>query len=256
MFEIDKIQFGQFLSEQRKKKGFTQKDLAQKLYLSDKAVSKWERGLSMPDISLLMPLSDILEVSVVELLEGRIIENDTEMDTTEVEALVKKALAFSEETPEIRNARRKKNGIYFGGCILIAGLELLVFHLFGWKILNQMENATFVILPLAAIFGLYFWVFAKEKLPTFYDENQICFYTDGIFKINMPGLHFNNSNWPYILRGLKVWTATTMVCYPFMSVIVSYLIPKQWEQVGMAFIYIVALGSLFVSIYVLGKKHE
>lgn len=44
MFEIDKKKFGAFLSQLRKEKGYTQKDLAQKLFLSDKAVSKWETG--------------------------------------------------------------------------------------------------------------------------------------------------------------------------------------------------------------------
>lgn len=44
MFEIDKTQFGEFLASQRKRKGYTQKELAQKLFISDKAVSKWERG--------------------------------------------------------------------------------------------------------------------------------------------------------------------------------------------------------------------
>lgn len=47
MFEIDKKQFGNFLSAQRKARGLTQKELASKLFLSDKAVSKWERGLSL-----------------------------------------------------------------------------------------------------------------------------------------------------------------------------------------------------------------
>ena len=45
MFEIDKTQFGEFLASQRKRKGYTQKELAQKLFISDKAVSKWERGV-------------------------------------------------------------------------------------------------------------------------------------------------------------------------------------------------------------------
>ena len=46
MFEIDKVQFGAFLLELRKEKGYTQKQLAEKLFVSDKAVSKWERGVS------------------------------------------------------------------------------------------------------------------------------------------------------------------------------------------------------------------
>ena len=46
MYEIDKEKFGTFLSQLRREKGMTQKDLAEKLFVSDKAVSKWERGLS------------------------------------------------------------------------------------------------------------------------------------------------------------------------------------------------------------------
>ncbi len=52
MFEIDKVKFGNFLSARRKEKGMTQKELAGQLFLSDKAISKWERGQSLPDISL------------------------------------------------------------------------------------------------------------------------------------------------------------------------------------------------------------
>lgn len=48
MSEIDKAAFGEFLLELRKEKGYTQKDLAEKLFVSDKAVSKWERALSLP----------------------------------------------------------------------------------------------------------------------------------------------------------------------------------------------------------------
>ena len=81
MFEIDKEAFGAFLAEQRKAKGYTQKTLAEKLFVSDKAVSKWERGLSMPDISLLAPLSDILGISVTELLEGKKIDSASSIKT-------------------------------------------------------------------------------------------------------------------------------------------------------------------------------
>jgi len=68
MQTINNEEFGQFLTKLRKEKGLTQKQLAEQLYLSDKAVSKWERGLSLPDISLLMPLAKILGVTTTELL--------------------------------------------------------------------------------------------------------------------------------------------------------------------------------------------
>ena len=116
MFEIDKEAFGAFLAEQRKAKGYTQKTLAEKLFVSDKAVSKWERGLSMPDISLLAPLSDILGISVTELLEGKKIDSASSIKTEEVETIVKKRWRF-------RKKRRKKRGRgkegteLFSGCV-------------------------------------------------------------------------------------------------------------------------------------------
>ena len=70
MYELNKIAFGSFLAQLRREKGMTQKELAACLYVSDKAVSKWERGLSVPDISLLVPLAEQLNVTVAELLQG------------------------------------------------------------------------------------------------------------------------------------------------------------------------------------------
>lgn len=67
---------GKFISELRKEKGMTQKDLAEKLSVTDKAVSKWETGRSAPDIALLISLSEILGVTVIEILNGKKIEKE------------------------------------------------------------------------------------------------------------------------------------------------------------------------------------
>lgn len=61
---------GKFIANLRKEKKLTQKDLADKLGITDRAVSKWERGICMPDISLLSDLSVILNISIAELLNG------------------------------------------------------------------------------------------------------------------------------------------------------------------------------------------
>lgn len=61
---------GDIISEARKRKNLTQKELAAKLLVSDKAISKWERGLCFPDITFLIPLSEILDISLYELLSG------------------------------------------------------------------------------------------------------------------------------------------------------------------------------------------
>ena len=59
----------------REKKGYTQKQLAERLMVSDKAVSKWESGRGLPDISLIEPLAKNLGISVAELLSGECIQN-------------------------------------------------------------------------------------------------------------------------------------------------------------------------------------
>lgn len=76
MYEMDKAAFGAFLAGLRKQKGMTQKELASRLFVSDKAVSKWERGLSIPDVTLLEPLAEQLEVTVTELLRARRMEKE------------------------------------------------------------------------------------------------------------------------------------------------------------------------------------
>ena len=67
---MDAQKTGKIISIKRKSMNMTQGELAKKLHITDKAVSKWERGLSFPDISLLIPLSEILNMSLYDLLKG------------------------------------------------------------------------------------------------------------------------------------------------------------------------------------------
>ena len=81
---IDKI--GKFISERRKAKKLTQEKLAEKLNISDRAISKWERGICLPDASIMIPLCKILDISVNELLRGKIMkEKDNNTDDLLVE---------------------------------------------------------------------------------------------------------------------------------------------------------------------------
>lgn len=73
---MDNLKFGIFLAQCRKDKGWTQKDLAERLNVTDKAVSKWERGLGFPDIKLIEPLAGLLEVTVLELMRSEYIEEE------------------------------------------------------------------------------------------------------------------------------------------------------------------------------------
>ncbi len=67
---MDQIKIGRFIAECRKNVNLTQMQLAEKLGITDKAISKWERGIAMPDSSIMLELCDILSISVNELLSG------------------------------------------------------------------------------------------------------------------------------------------------------------------------------------------
>lgn len=67
---MDVKKFGSFIASVRKEQQMTQAELAQKLQVTDKAVSKWERGLGFPDINTIEPLADALGVSVLEIMKS------------------------------------------------------------------------------------------------------------------------------------------------------------------------------------------
>ena len=71
---MNQIKIGRFIAECRKKANLTQMQLAEKLGITDKAISKWERGMAMPDTSIMLELCDILSISVNELISGEKID--------------------------------------------------------------------------------------------------------------------------------------------------------------------------------------
>ena len=70
---MNQIKIGRFIAERRKKKNITQSQLAEKLNVTDRAVSKWETGKSLPDSSIMIELCSILKISVNDLLSGEIV---------------------------------------------------------------------------------------------------------------------------------------------------------------------------------------
>lgn len=67
---MDQVKVGKFIQKMRKEQSLTQRELAEKLNISDKTVSKWETGNGLPDVGLMMPLCELLHISVNELLSG------------------------------------------------------------------------------------------------------------------------------------------------------------------------------------------
>lgn len=172
MFNIDKQKFGAFIATLRKEKGITQKELAEQLFISDKAVSKWETAVSVPNIDLLVPLADLLGVTVTELLMCQRMEQDNTLNATQVEQVVKAAITYSEAEQTRAYHNNGKWGLICIFSLIIACLELKFSYMNGC-----ITTGLIVSMTLGATFGIYFCFFAKEKLPTFYDENCICAYS-------------------------------------------------------------------------------
>ena len=80
---MEQQRIGQFIQERRKAHGLTQQELADRLGVTNKAVSKWEKGRSMPDVGLFEPLCRELEISIPELLSGQIVDAGDRQQTTE-----------------------------------------------------------------------------------------------------------------------------------------------------------------------------
>lgn len=97
---MNQVLTGKFIADERKKKGYTQTELADRLCISNRTVSKWETGNGFPDVSLLLPLCDELEILVNELLSGeRISKEDYEKKAEEnmVDIISKNKKASKEE---------------------------------------------------------------------------------------------------------------------------------------------------------------
>jgi len=101
---MNQERIGKFIAKCRKEKNLTQKELAEKINITDKAISKWERGLSFPDITLLNLLAKIFGVSVTELLNGEKGIKDEKNSEINIEKLIKEI-----EEKITRKKEKRKN---------------------------------------------------------------------------------------------------------------------------------------------------
>ncbi len=93
---MDQVKIGKFIAECRKKENLTQMQLAEKLNITDRAVSKWETGKAMPDSSIMLELCDALKITVNDLLSGEVVTMDNynkELENNLLEMIKQKELA-------------------------------------------------------------------------------------------------------------------------------------------------------------------
>ncbi len=99
---MDQVKIGVFLKELRKQKGLTQDQLAEKFNVSNRTVSRWENGNNMPDLDVLIDISDFYEVDLRELLDG---ERKSEIMNKEIEDTVLKVVEYTHSETERHNNR-------------------------------------------------------------------------------------------------------------------------------------------------------
>jgi len=119
--KMDNVQTGKLIAELRRKQGLTQQQLADKLNLSNKTISKWESGSGSPDISNLPVLAEALGISADELLRGRLKESKLDTDTH------KKGVPRKELTPR----QKMEISIVMLAASIGAILGILAYN-FGW----------------------------------------------------------------------------------------------------------------------------
>ena len=115
---MDQVKVGKYISQKRKELGLTQKELSELIGVTDKAVSKWERGNGLPDVTRLKPLCDALKVSLNELIAGEDINELVQMQKMEENIM---SLVKENET----NKKSGKLSFVIGGVLLVFSMCLL-----------------------------------------------------------------------------------------------------------------------------------
>lgn len=160
---MEQTKIGSFLKELRKEKRLTQEQLAEKLNVSGRTVSRWETGSNMPDISLLVELAEFYEVSIPEIIDGE--RRSEKMDNKTKEAVLKVA--------EYSNEDKQKMGrvilVYFiiGIISLIVNMAIRFMEFPHTFWVGFLEGLTSVLPLIAMLLGILYVTGAMAKVRAF-----------------------------------------------------------------------------------------
>ncbi|MFR5322005.1 MAG: XRE family transcriptional regulator [Mediterraneibacter gnavus] len=151
------------------------------------------------------------------------------------------------------NQKHVHSGFHKMWYLFVLGFSILEFGILIWQDVNLIQKDIFILEALFALFGAWFCLFAKEQLPTYYDENELHYVSDGVFRMNIPFIRIHNSNWPYIVKCCRYWMLGSMILFP----VVSFLLVTAglWESSQKA-VTLIWVFSLFGSILGTGKYYE
>ncbi|MBQ4546096.1 MAG: helix-turn-helix transcriptional regulator [Oscillospiraceae bacterium] len=150
---MDNLRTGNLIKELRTGKGLTQKELAEKLSVSVAAVSKWENGKGFPDISILEPLSEALDISITEIIKGEKISGIEETDS------------LAKDIIEISKKERKSSR--FVNAFVIAVLSFTIILVFSYVVFDMWSNYKITSefsLSSAGLVGLFAFLFGGNAV--------------------------------------------------------------------------------------------
>lgn len=151
---MDNVKMARFIAERRKIKGMTQKELAEQLSVTDKAVSKWERGLSCPDISLISKLSGVLEVDTSELLNG---EKSRKYENADAEIIVESTLQYVDTLAKSKS--KNIRSLFAAAISVLFIVGIVVCLICNFAITGSITWAWF---PISSL--IYLWLVAMPTM--------------------------------------------------------------------------------------------
>lgn len=181
---MDQIKIGKFIAEKRKQKNMTQIEFAEKLGVTNKSVSRWENGKNMPDVSLFIPICELLGITVNELISGEEIREDETRKTNEI---------MVETIKESNKAISKSRLIFYAVIVIVNAVFSIAVPL-------TASPSDVMAVPLAAVLGAAVTTalicclniklsFKFAYIPisaVLFLVGSILYYSDGVFDYGLP----------------------------------------------------------------------
>ena len=157
---MDLMKIGRFLQSLRKEKGLTQEQLAEKIGVARRTVSRWETGNNMPDLDILIELSDFYAVNLREILNG---ERKSERMNEEVKDTVLQVAEYSNEA-KLKSAKIVRVYFIFGIIALIINAVMTLMKIDGTFWTGFLKGATFGLALVSMVLGMLYTTGKIEKL--------------------------------------------------------------------------------------------
>ena len=162
---MDLIKIGNFITELRKEKGYTQEELGDKLYVTNKTVSRWETGKYLPSAEILLMMSDLFDVSINEILKGQRISGEEEKTAEEenIKEVLKSSVFTTHERIDFFKAKWEKDHRSIH-------IMMAIFVILG--MISSILMSDKIVMIASVIIGFIFIVFENNRMMS-YVENKV-----------------------------------------------------------------------------------